>query len=675
MTADIDLNSKDLLNVQNLNATTLYLGGALVAPSDLSVVAGKNQEEQTATALQTVFTMASITYDSGINALSVFINGVLQSQADYTETSSTVVTFTTGLNLGDRVVFLADKTQTVNIADAVSVPYTPGGTGAAVTNVAAELSANRVRTYDSVAEMASDVSAITQDFHVCILSGRSSANDGGAGIWDAVDATGVTEDEFGIVTGDASVSFVLRTAHQVNVLQYGVPVTDASFQAAIDANSVLRVPAGTHSTTVQIPIDKPFILYGDGDGNDSASTNLTAGVTTISCSAAAGAFLVKSGTGNNYLYGVQVTGMHIDCKNTGAIGIHMSSASRCKIDMVTVSRCTADGILLDDANGVVATYNHIDRYRYNSGANAACAASNGLRMHSTYSAGLGGVVQTVCENITSFVEDGDGIKFTGADNNIILKAQGFVNGSGNAVNFATGTYRQSRNNTIIFLAGGPVAAGASSWGNRIVDSSSESGSITIASGGHLHYETRDYVSGELYKTHSYKISDEFPISSSQMFPDGTNAVHAIHALRWASIAFADSVTGIATVNIPAPYSWGTGDITEIELIYSSDTANTTDNFGVTLKVSADGEGDTTSTADADQAFTAPVNDLANRVNKYTAVLSSPVAYTRGDILTLRLERDGASDSAAGDMELLGIRVRFEGDGPTAGSFDIPPVSV
>jgi anti-anti-sigma regulatory factor len=66
--------------------------------------AGKTQLV-TATAGQTVFNLSS-TYVVGSDVLQVFVNGLqLVKTSDYTETSSSSVTFTSGLSLGDEAVF------------------------------------------------------------------------------------------------------------------------------------------------------------------------------------------------------------------------------------------------------------------------------------------------------------------------------------------------------------------------------------------------------------------------------------------------------------------------------------------------------------------------------------------------------------------------------------------
>ena len=65
-----------------------------------------SQDDQVATAGQTAFTVG-FTYTVGNNSLSVLVNGSKQIVTlNYTETSSTIVTFVDGLNVGDVVEFV-----------------------------------------------------------------------------------------------------------------------------------------------------------------------------------------------------------------------------------------------------------------------------------------------------------------------------------------------------------------------------------------------------------------------------------------------------------------------------------------------------------------------------------------------------------------------------------------
>jgi hypothetical protein len=121
-----------------------------------------SQEIQTATAGQTVFTLAN-PYVPGANTLSVFVDGVNQygpgATYAYTETNTNTVTFVSGLHVGASVKFTTAQSLTSTQAtDASLVSYTPPGTGAVVTTVQAKL-----RQYISVKDFGAVGNSSTDD--------------------------------------------------------------------------------------------------------------------------------------------------------------------------------------------------------------------------------------------------------------------------------------------------------------------------------------------------------------------------------------------------------------------------------------------------------------------------------------------------------------------------------
>lgn len=97
-------------------------------------------EKQTATQGQTVFTLIGFEYQTGTNNLSVFVNGSKQiSGTNYAETSASVVTFADGLNVGDIVEFTTAVPVSTNPIDASQVTYVPAGIDAVPTNVQEKL--------------------------------------------------------------------------------------------------------------------------------------------------------------------------------------------------------------------------------------------------------------------------------------------------------------------------------------------------------------------------------------------------------------------------------------------------------------------------------------------------------------------------------------------------------
>ncbi len=451
------------------------------------------------------------------------------------------------------------------------------------------------------------------------------------------------------------------------------------WQQAVDTLSVITAPPGTTLLQTQVRISKPVIINGAGDGADLSSANRTTGVTLVSCTAVAGAFFLKSETLGNFLYGVQIKNMAIDGNNTGLIGIAGATISQCEFDNLHISRFTTDHLLIDDTNQNISVYNHIGRVVTNNGANAACADANGVRLRST---GYDGVVQTVIENLSTTITNGSGLKIGGADNNIILKHFNFrqATGTGYALYFYADTFLASRNNTVVFLGGGQVRAANNSYGNRIMHTTSESTEVTIDNGGQLHYVTHDYVSADLHSTHVFKMSDRLYMSANELREDGVVALKGLHASMWAAVLFPNSVTGSAYFNLPQNYDWHDGEVTGIELVFSTDTANTSANARMRVRGSSLATGEATATPSLDQSFTVSVNDTANRINKATLTFSTALTYTKNDTVLFRLDRPGgdALDTMIGDFELLGLNIIYQSTGPNfsgGGPYDVGPVDV
>jgi parallel beta-helix repeat protein len=119
------------------------------------------QEIQTATAGQTVFTLTTTEYQPGTNTLSVFVDGVNQygpgAQYAYTETSSTVVTFVNGLHVGASVKFTTTQALSGGAVSSALVTYQPAGINAVATNVQAKLRQTvSVKDFGAVADGVTD---------------------------------------------------------------------------------------------------------------------------------------------------------------------------------------------------------------------------------------------------------------------------------------------------------------------------------------------------------------------------------------------------------------------------------------------------------------------------------------------------------------------------------------
>jgi len=456
----------------------------------------------------------------------------------------------------------------------------------------------------------------------------------------------------------------------------------SAIQASIDyVESIdggrLEIGEGLFLTLTQLRISDAVLFDGAGRGEERTAANPAEGVTTIRSDALSGVLAIQSKTVGNTVYAPSVTNMCLDSNNIGSIGLLVSSVHSGLFDNLLILRCVNDGMIISDGNGQISLSNKIGDYTYSATANVLSAESNGLSFIDN--GGVGGAVQTEVQNCRTNTVNGDGIKFGGCDNNIVYSHAGFIQpgGTGGAVRFANGLSVNARNNVIVYNAGGIIKAENMTYGNRVMGSTSESGSVVIDTGGQLHYEANDYVNADLFKTHSYVMSDKQWISVSSMNPDGVIAVVGEHAVLWDAIYFPDSASGHCKINIPNKHNWNDGNIIGIDIIFATSTANTSANMRMFVQMSSLAVGNVTATPNTSQGFLSPVTDAINTINQNSFVFSTPQLFLRDDIILLRLERqplDG-TDTAIGNIELLGVNIVYESDGPNSpgsGPYDIPP---
>jgi hypothetical protein len=139
MESDLDMDSNDIINVANLSVASLRVNGQPVSPGSINYT-GQVKETQTATSGQTVFNLSTVSYAPLTNNLSVYVDGVYQNPTTYTENNSTRITFDAGVHTGAVVDFVVlSLTDLPGTTDASNVTYSPAGSGAVTTTVAAKL--------------------------------------------------------------------------------------------------------------------------------------------------------------------------------------------------------------------------------------------------------------------------------------------------------------------------------------------------------------------------------------------------------------------------------------------------------------------------------------------------------------------------------------------------------
>lgn len=295
--ANVQIGSYD--NVNGINANVVNFTAS--------------QEIQTATGGQTVFTLTTMQYAPGTNSLSVFVDGVNQygpgALYAYEETSSTVVTFNSGLSAGQKVKFSTAILNSSSAGNAEQISYTPPYAGSKSTNVEVKL--------------AQTVSV--KDFGAI---GDGSADDTAA-IQAAIDAA------------------------------YCVYVPSGTYMT-----SVLTLKNGTtiygdgNTSVLQLIADIPSskgILFADAGSSTGFVNNITISNLQLLGRVATAGF-------SEFVYNISLHGVQnvliSDCliKGFQGDGVHLGSGIVAGAERhnknVTIRNCTFDGINNDNRNGI-----------------------------------------------------------------------------------------------------------------------------------------------------------------------------------------------------------------------------------------------------------------------------------------------------------------------------------
>lgn len=211
--------------------------------SDLTV----QRERQTATAGQVLFTLTNITYTTGIDSMTVKVNGI--EVYDFTETSSTSVTLTTALDDGDEVTFSAGLSATPIVAsDSAMVSFAPAGAGAVTTTVQAKLRESVSLADKGGAGDSTGLTGVGTDNVAALLNAATDAKTVrlGPGIWrfaSEVQFTGPMRviGEPPAINKDGTLSGTwLYFDHVGRGLYFRDGVSDKNYGAVVDSVGILR---------------------------------------------------------------------------------------------------------------------------------------------------------------------------------------------------------------------------------------------------------------------------------------------------------------------------------------------------------------------------------------------------------------------------------------------------
>lgn len=279
----LDMNSNRIINLPS--ATTgsepaTY--SQLLAAAGFTSFAGTVVETFTATSGQTLFTITSATYTLGAANLSVYVNGVRQDPSEYTETSTTSFTFTSGLDAGDSVVaVINERAVGLDTIPASSTTITVNGV---TTNVNSYL--NSLHVTDYVQLRALDTTPLADGQPITVtdtgISGEGilryspahGLSDNGGTIividadwyWERIWHGSIYVTWFGAVADYDGITGTDNTAAIQNALDYGQTIQQTgSGTKTIGGRSKVVLPGGTYLVNSTLYIDQFFVDF-EGEG-------------------------------------------------------------------------------------------------------------------------------------------------------------------------------------------------------------------------------------------------------------------------------------------------------------------------------------------------------------------------------------------------------------------------
>lgn len=524
----------------------------------------------------------------------------------------------------------------------------------------------------------SDLSAsVTADTAQGIYVAPSSDDTGASGAWVRLYDGYWNVKWFGAL-GDGSTNDVAAFAGVV------------SLAPTIGLTRVL-VPRGRYRWATEFHCSKPILWVGEGIGEVSSSTLGSSTPETqiqwsgadagrmCTYSAQTAANMIAGTTTGDIIHGGGFVGIAFN--GTSASGyantaIWLASTTRCEI-RVAVRSFKSDAIIVDGGNGILSSRNEFD-VRLVYGTAATTPNMNGIffRRYNSFPS-----TQNTIWRVWGPVYDGAGVRFEDTDNNFLWNCHvtRTSGGTGWAIRFENGAASPGRFNTIFYVSG-DVYAASSTYGNRIYTHNSEGAEIDIASGGHLDYDAIDYQTADVFSTQRFPLSRTIGISAQMMTGDGTVAVLGTTAATRKAIRFSESGTGNAYAEIPSDDLLSDGQLIGIRYHFTCENTQSSATVAWRMRLFVESDGQSITTSDLNEQHVASANNVANSVKIQEFTFGSPVSYTRGMQIGLRIDREpaDAGDTVSGVVALLQVRLLFKSTGPNSGGsgpYDVGPLLI
>lgn len=418
-----------------------------------------------------------------------------------------------------------------------------------------------------------------------------------------------------------------------------------------------------------------FGWYGDVSANTNGS-GVTAATPVFYWTGAVGAkmFTMKPATVGTAIFGGGSVGVSWDGNNAAGIAVAFDNCVASIFDG-DVRKVTIAGVDVSSDSGSTTNFSErvrIVRLNFVWGVAAACQGAHGLRLRGN------GVnvpaTQHQLGEISGLVYNGNLVDIAECDNVKAGKVHGVVQagGTGAAVRLRAGGAQGAINCLFLYLVG-PYVEDAGLHGNHVGHYNSEGGSFN--SGSVWHGKLLDYVTGKLYESHRYRLQKKILISSGDWVGDGAAGAQDL-GLQWRSVMLPDAATSSASAIVIDDGDLDDGTITGVEIIVGTN-GTSGGNYDLRIRCSTAAmdsqSGLVTPAYDTTAVYAAPAQ---YNMRRYTITFGTPLTYTKGNGLMLRVQRIGAdaTDTNTDPMNLIAARILYQGKGPHSagsGTYTIP----
>jgi hypothetical protein len=470
------------------------------------------------------------------------------------------------------------------------------------------------------------------------------------------------------------------------------PTVDATvlIQAALDFCDVIVFPFGvTYTINATLAARRPVALVSYR--HEAAWAPTGTAVPNIEWTGAAGGLMIDwaaAGT-TDMIEGGLIDGLSLDGNDLADYGIVMDGSRFCRVPDIAIRRCRVIGWRFTNgaARTSVATGPYLGDFRGDSGSAAASQPMIGLSVDAAV--GSPGTTHMRIGQVMHRAGGAPTYPTAGAvvlgdsDNGKIGKITYFTrngvapyyddggSGVGGFALFCRGTAagafaaqdRAARKHTIDRIDDGNVITEATSHAIDIKSAMSEQCNMLPAAGSVLHYEMSDRTgNGTFVSNTKYVMRDTRFISAADMDGTSSAAQNEFPSIVNGPARRHPDGTGTRSTALFRPDDWHDGTITQVRLFTNWDGAAPTPSSTQEWRINGfNTQGSEVPTAWGNTTITPTASTTTDYVNVYSVTMSQPVA--RGDLIAVRVERQGGTDGDGSDATLIGIEVTFEADGP------------